>query len=117
MKPRPRDPLEKVQRDSGRIIAFTALVTSCLVILVVAGGGWTFLRIYHELQVANRSTCDFYRLIGTAPIQISGPQKTSRLGVQIIGSAREAYTGRNCGVLPPNPGIDQLEEIYHLPRN
>jgi hypothetical protein len=112
---RERDPLDKVQRDSNRIMAFTALAMSTLLILVLGGGGYTFYRTQQRLSDAITSDCDYLRVIAEAPVKISGPMQTSRLAVQWIIDSRRAYEHHGCSALaPPSPDLIRLENKYGI---
>jgi hypothetical protein len=110
-----KDPLEKVQRDSNRIMAFTALATSLLLFIVLAGGGYALFREQQKLSDAISSDCDYLKVIAEAPVKVSGPMQTSRLAVQWIDDSRRAFQHHGCtGLAPPSMGLLQLEITYGI---
>jgi uncharacterized protein YpmB len=129
-KPTSDDPLDKVAKDSNRILALIALIMSSLVVVLVVGGGIIFTSQYQQIkrteqQVINtqqqqeqgkKSTCDFYSVIGTLPVLSSGANKAGQSLVRLIGDARITYSKRKCGVLPP-PSISliDLSVEYNIP--
>jgi outer membrane murein-binding lipoprotein Lpp len=131
------DTLAKIRKDSTRVLAFSALFTTLVLLLVIAGGA-VVLRFQfdtigtqqqqlrsqqrqlaaddRELQEANQSTCAFYYLIGTLPLIVSGPEKSSAIGVKLIIDSRIAYSARGCQptLVPPSPALVDLAREYHI---
>lgn len=124
------DPLDKVTRDSSRILAFTALVLSLVLIVVIAIGTVLVVRAFTQLssddaraqkqtEVIVReeaSLCDFFNVIATVPVITSGPHKSTKILVRWIIDSRNTYAARSCVPRLPNPSHDllQLAVEYNL---
>lgn len=124
------DPLDKVTRDSSRILAFTALVLSMILVVVITVGTIIVVRAYSQLnsddsraqkqtEVIVReeaSLCDFFNVIATVPVITSGPHKSTRILVRWIIDSRNTYVARSCVPQLPNPSHDllQLAVEYNL---
>ena len=116
--------LDRIVRWSNRLLASVALGVSVTLVLFVIGAvvvGYHFYDQIHstqqQFQNAKKSTCDFYNVIGTLPVIITGPDKSGRTTVRLAADARTTYTKRGCepAIPPPSPGLLQLSGEYSIP--
>ena len=124
------DPLDKVTRDSARILAFTSFVLSALLVVVIAIGTMLITHAFGQLhsddiksqrqtEVITReeaSLCDFFDVVATVPVITSGPHKSTKILVRWIIDSRNTYTARSCVPPLPDPSHDllQLAVEYNL---
>src|ERR1700748_645222 len=111
----PKEALNKIQKDSARILAFTAISVSALMTVVVIVGSWFGYHFYQQITQGRSSTCSFYHDLGTIPLSSSGPTATGRVGVKLIVDARNSFEQRGCGALPPpSRELIQLAEKFGI---
>lgn len=124
------DPLDKVTRDSARILAFTSFVLSILLVVFIAAGTIIITHAFGQLhsddtraqrqtEVITReeaSLCDFFNVIATVPVITTGSHKSTRILVRWIIDSRNTYTARSCVPPLPDPSHDllQLAVEYNL---
>jgi hypothetical protein len=81
------------------------LVAAALVVLVAV--------VLHQ-QDEIRADCKFFRPVAMViPVNSPGGDYPSRLGVQIVASARIAYNGHGCSPSLPPPSARLLQDEAH----
>lgn len=114
--PEELDEIAKIRRDSTRILAIMSIVTSLVIITVLAIGGIAIAHVLQQLSDSNSSSCSFFGDVAILPVEASGPKKTSYIGVKLIIDARNAYDRRTCPrPLPPiSLALSELANEYRI---
>lgn len=73
-----------------RRYAFTALVMSCVLTILIVTQGWFLLNLINRADLSKKTACDFYARIST--ISTSGDPQLQVL----VDDAKTAYKERGC---------------------
>lgn len=129
--------LKKIRHDSTRILAFTALVLTVALIVVVTLGVIFGVNAYGGLQSEQQrvqqaeaktaridsidtksqaSLCDFFFVVATVQVSADGPHKSIPVLVRWIVDSRNTYAARGCTppLPPPSSDLRHLSTEYHL---